>query len=141
MSRPAPPGPALCAGFAARADAGEREEVVRIGGEDRVAVEVLRRVEAVEVLGAVRRPARADEERHDWHVLQEELLELRRSGLLLLLVERGLPLVEQRSCLRIERVRPVTGGRRVLTRREHGVLREVREEESVRRALRAGLPE
>src|SRR5256885_12297550 len=41
--------------LAAGADAGEREEVVWIGAEDRVAVEVLRRVEAVEVLRAVRR--------------------------------------------------------------------------------------
>src|SRR6478735_10774303 len=88
-SRPAPPrGPALCACFAARTDAGEREEVVRVRREDRIAVEVLRRVEAVEVLGAVRRPAGADEQRDDGQVLQEELLELRRSGLLLLLVER-----------------------------------------------------
>src|SRR3954453_5640703 len=88
-----PPEVRLRAGFAAGADAGEREEIVRIGREDRVAVEVLRRVEAVEVLRAVGRPPRPDEERHDRHVVEEDLLELRRDRMLLGRVERDLPLV------------------------------------------------
>src|SRR5712691_4606148 len=101
--------------LAARADAGEGEDVVGEGREDRVAEEVLRRVEAVEVPRAVRRPARADEERDDRHVLQEDLLQLRGDSPLLRRVERHLPLVEQLRGLRIGEVLPVSGRRRVLS--------------------------
>src|SRR2546423_1577590 len=57
-------GPAL----SARTDPGEREDVVGERREDRVAVEVLRIGEAMEVPGAVRRPPRSDEQRHDRQV-------------------------------------------------------------------------
>src|SRR5436189_6003556 len=89
----------LLPGLAARTDLGEREDVVGIRAEDRVAVVVLRRVEAVEELRAVGRPARPDEQRDDRELLQPELLELRRDGVLLVEVERELPLGEQRRRL------------------------------------------
>src|SRR5262245_4454759 len=108
-----PPVPLLRAGLAAGADAGERKQVVRICAEDRIAVEVLRRVEAMEVLRAVGRPPRADEERDDRHLREEDLLELRGDHLLLLRVERDLPLVEEIRGGRIVGVRPVPGRRRV----------------------------
>src|SRR5438270_13059054 len=83
----------LRARLAARADAREREDVVGELREDRIRVVVLRRREAVEVLRAVRRPARPDEERHDRQLLEPDLLELRREVLLLRGVESHLPLV------------------------------------------------
>src|SRR5262249_43767188 len=87
------PGP-LRSGLAAGADVREREEVVREGGEDRVTEVILRGVEAMEVLRAVGRPAGPDEQRDDRQVLQPQLLELRRGCVLLLGVERGLPLLK-----------------------------------------------
>src|SRR6478672_4379805 len=78
-------------GLAARTDPGEGQDVVGEGREDRVAEEVLPRREAMEVPRAVRRPAGADEQRHDRQVVQEDALELRRVLLLLLDVQRGLP--------------------------------------------------
>src|SRR2546423_14838379 len=61
-------GPAtspLRAGLAAGTNPRERQDVVGCGGEDGIAVEVLWRREAMEVLRAVGRPPRADEERDD----------------------------------------------------------------------------
>src|SRR6185503_5096092 len=55
----------LLPGFPARADLGEREQVVGERRDDRVPEVVLRRVEAVEVPRAVGRPPRADEQGHD----------------------------------------------------------------------------
>src|SRR5690349_5234637 len=81
------------AGLAAGADPREGQDVVGCGCEDRVAVEVLRRREAVEVLRAVGRPAWPDEERDDRLVGEEHLRELRRDCLLLLRVEAGSGLV------------------------------------------------
>src|SRR5438477_10637155 len=91
------------AGLSARADPGEGEDVVWERREDRVAEEVLRRVEAVEVPRAVRRPAGPDEEGHDRQLLQPELLQLRRDPVLPRRGERHLPLVEQlrRTCVRV----------------------------------------
>src|SRR2546421_4185895 len=114
--------------LASGADAGEGEDVVGEGREDRVAVEVLRRVEAVEVPRAVRRPARADEERHDRQLLEEDLLQLRRDRLLLRQRQRDLPLVEQLRGPRVGEVLPVAGRRRILSGRDVRVLREVRVE-------------
>ena len=65
--------------------------------EDRVAEEVLLRREAVEVPGAVRRPARADEQRDDRQVVEEDPLQLRGDLLLLRRVQRPLPLVRAAS--------------------------------------------
>src|SRR5437762_933867 len=102
------------AGLAAGADAREGQDVVGCGGEDGIAVEVLRRREAMEVLRAVRRPARPDEQRDDRLNLQEDVRNLREQLLLTLRIEARLPLVEKRSRLRVVDVRPVTGIRRVL---------------------------
>src|SRR5580765_1549448 len=80
--------PRLLPGLAARANAGEQEDVVGVRGEDRICVEVLLRREAVEVLRAVRRPPRTDHHRDDRQVLQPELLQLGGDRILLLLAER-----------------------------------------------------
>src|SRR3982751_5639799 len=89
-----------------------RSEVVWEGAEDRVAVEVLRRVEAVEVLRAVRRPPRPDEERDDRHLVEEDRLQLRRDRVLLLRVQGDLPLVQKAGRLGVVGVRPVARRRR-----------------------------
>src|SRR5690349_12818968 len=125
----------LLPGLPARADPGEAEDVVWVRAEDRVAEVVLRGVEAMEVLGAVRRPARPDEQRHERELLEPELLQLRRDRVLLVAVERGLPLRQERRCLVVLEVDPVAGVRPVLTRRDVRVVRHVRVEEPVRRAL------
>src|SRR5438034_1823712 len=124
-----------------RTDPGEGQDVVGEGREDRVAEEVLRVPEAVEVPGAVRRPARPDEERHDRQVVEEDALQL--CGVLMLLrrVQRALPLVEQLRGLRVGEVNPVAGRLAALPRGDVRVLGQVRVEEPVRRALRRDLPE
>src|SRR3954467_3505087 len=131
----------LLPGLSARTDGGEEQDVVRVGGEDRVSVEVVLGREAVEVLRAVRRPAGADHHGDDRELLQEDLLELRRVHLLLLDVERPLPLVQDGRRLRVREVLPVAGWRRVGAGREERVLGEVRVEVGVRRAAWADLPE
>src|SRR5581483_4453547 len=115
---------ALRAGLAAGADPSEREDVVGSCREDRVAEEVLRGREAVEVLRAVLRPAKTDEERDDRLQLEEDVLHLRRDLLLLLGAEGRLPLVEERGRLRVVDVRPVAGVRGVLAGRRVLQLRE-----------------
>ena len=95
----------------------------------------------MEVPGAVRRPAWADEQRHDRQVVEEDSLQL--CGVLMLLrrVQRALPLVEQLRGLRVGEVHPVAGRLTALTRGDVRVLRQVRIEVPVGRALRCGLPE
>src|SRR5690348_6340348 len=101
----------LLPGLPARADPGEAEDVVWERAEDRVTEVVLRRVEAVEVLRAVGRPARADEQRHERELLQPQLLERGRDRVLLVAVERGLPLRQKGSGLVVLVVDPVAGVR------------------------------
>src|SRR5579871_3404648 len=88
-SRPPPcmEGVVLLPGGAAGADPGEGEDVVGERAEDRITEVILRRVEAVEVLRAVRRPARPDEQRHEGELLQPQLLQRRRGSVLLRRVE------------------------------------------------------
>ena len=96
-------------GLRARADPREREDVVGERREDRVAVVVLRRREAVEVLRAVGRPARPDEERDHGQRLQPHGLDLGREGVLDVRLERALPLVEEARRAGIGEVLPVAG--------------------------------
>src|SRR6266496_5567908 len=71
------------------------------GREDRVDVLVLPADEPGEVLRAVGRPARPDEQRDVRELVQEQPLQLLGDLLLLRRVEGALELVQQRGCLRI----------------------------------------
>src|SRR4051794_6026130 len=105
------------AGLAAGADSREREDVVGSRREDRVAVEVLGRREAMEVLRAVGRPSRPHEEWNDRLILEEELSELSGDLPLLRDAEARLPLIQKSRRLRVRVVRPVARVRRVLAGR------------------------
>jgi hypothetical protein len=95
----------------------------------------------VEVLRAVRRPPRPDEERHDRQLGQPDLLQLRGDLLLLRRVERHLPLVKKTGRLVVGEVLPVTRCGRILPCRDVCVFGEVRVEVPVRGTLGPALPQ
>ena len=97
-------------GLRARADPRERDDVVGERREDRVAVVVLRRREAVEVLRAVGRPARPDEERdHRQRACSQTACDLGGERVLHVRLERALPLVQEARRAGIREVLPVAG--------------------------------
>src|SRR6478672_12919494 len=97
-------GTRLRACLASGADAREVEDVVGGLGEDRICEVVLRCREAVEVLRAVRRPARPDEQRDDRLVLEEHRRRLLEQLLLRTRAEGRAPLIDERRRARIEEV-------------------------------------
>ena len=129
----------LRACLTAGANPGEREDVVGGRGEDRIAVVVLRRRKQWKyfVLYVDQRgPMKSGTIGSSWRQISRAALQRP----LLLRVERHLPLVQEAGRLRVGSApsspcssRP---GRTACT-----FLRDVREEETVRRALRGGLPE